>query len=291
VPGRDRLTVVEKKRITISEDRFRYPTKLGRKGPGEVRVFTFGDSVSMGWGVDDQSHYSALAENMLNAGECSGARFRVIAAGVNAYPNSLVAKRVSVVFDQGYEPDIVVLAYSFNTAFEGMADLTGAERTNFMKRVSLKRALRRSALYNFVIEDVLRNLVYYQIRTLFVPGTWQTGASIPNARDPAFQRRLEAVERLCQQRRARLVLLLLGSTNQKTELHPFQQQMLEFGRSRQLPVVNMIDALRGEDHSKLFMDHVHPNAQGHLRIASELANTVRRLVPECRVSGQAPSAP
>src|SRR4029077_3709586 len=53
------VTEVNHLPITISADHFRDPQTLGAKAPGDQRIFTFGDSVTMGWGVSDDQTYSA----------------------------------------------------------------------------------------------------------------------------------------------------------------------------------------------------------------------------------------
>jgi len=46
------------------------------------------------------------------------------------------------VLDDNYQPDAVVVAYSFNTGFERLPDLQGADRQKFLHRVELKSIAR-----------------------------------------------------------------------------------------------------------------------------------------------------
>jgi lysophospholipase L1-like esterase len=281
-PG-NTLTVVNHQHININGEGFRYPIDLGSKQPGEFRVFTFGDSVTMGWGVDDDHHYSAALEKTLNASGCSGTHFQVISAGVNAYPNSLVDERLKTVVESNLQPDMVVLAYSFNTGMENLAHLQGAQRQKILRGVKFKSLARRSAIYDFLIEDLLRNIAYYRFRELMIQGTWDTARQ--KADDPVeeFTANLQSAVDDSRAHHVPVVLLLLSSEDQATQLHPYQKAMIEFAQANHLPLVNMFEAWRTQDRRPLFMDHVHPSAVGHQQIADALAQTIRTMPSEIAV--------
>lgn len=281
-PG-NKLTVVNHQHININGEGFRYPVDLGPKQAGQFRVFTFGDSVTMGWGVDDEHHYSADLEKTLNGGGCPSTRFQVISAGVNAYPNSLVDERLKTVLESNLQPDMMVLAYSFNTGMENLAHLQGAQRQKILRGVAFKSLARRSAIYDFLVEDLLRNLAYYRFRELMIQGTWDTAKQ--KADDPVeeFTANLQSAVDESRAHHVPLVLLLLASENQTSQLHPYQKAMIEFAQNNHLPLVNMFEAWRTQDHHPLFMDHVHPSAMGHQQIADALAQTIRTLPSEIAV--------
>ena len=74
-----------------------------------------------------------------------------------------------------------------------------------------------------------------------------------------------------------LILLVLGSEGESAPEHPYQKAMLEFAQTRHVPIVNMIEVMRSQNQSAMFMDHVHPTASGHALIARQLASTLRGL--------------
>lgn len=272
-PG-NKLTVVNHQRISINGEGFRYPTDLGPKRAGQFRVFTFGDSVTMGWGVDDEHHYSAVLEKDLDA-SCPSTHFQVVSAGVDAYPNSLVSERLQTVLESNLQPDMLVLAYSFNTGMEHLAGLQGSQRQKILRAVRLKSLARRSAIYDFLIEDILRNLAYYRFRELMIQGTWNTAYQKPDDSTANFTAGLQAALADSRAHNVPLVFLLLASEGQTSKLHPYQQAMIDFARANQVPIVNMFETWRTENQPPLFMDHVHPSALGHAEIASALAQTIR----------------
>lgn len=282
VAGRT-ITVVNHLPITINDQGFRYPVDVKLKQPGEFRVIAFGDSSTQGWGVDDNSTYSAVLENMLNRTGCSRQHFEVIDAGVNAYPNALVAEKLKEVLqDNVVQPDIAIVAYSYNSNFEKLTKLQGQAREDFLRRVRIKGIVRRSAIYNFVVEGVLRRLVYYKLRHAIMAGTLSSQGGMEKLDMDYFNQGLEQSLELTRAHHVQLVLLMLGSKGQtmnEAELFPFQKAMLDFAEKEHVPMVNMIPVVSGKDQDAVFLDPVHPSITGHEFIADQLLHSVESLPP------------
>jgi len=277
MPGANKLTEMNHRPENINSQNFRYRETLSLQHPGVYRIFAFGDSTTMGWGVDDDSNYSSQLEKLLNSKGCAGLKAQVISAGVNAYPNALVQERMMKVVEDGYQPDAVVVAYSANTGFEGIPDLQGAEREKFLKKVELKSIARRSALYNFLIEDLLRGVAYYRFREVLMLGTWDSARSSPDLPVSHFLAHLEKAKAVADAHHVQMILLLLGSKGEPYPAHPYQAAMLEYARANNVPLVNIIDLMKNQNQDDVFLDHVHPTAAGHVLIAEELYNTVHTL--------------
>ena len=277
IPGEHKVTEVNHEPETISQQGFRYKETLSLQHPGVYRIFTFGDSVTMGWGVSNDSTYSAQLEKLLNSQACSGTKFQVISAGVNAYPQVLTVRRLQRVMEDGYRPDAVVLAFSFNTGFDQLADLQGAEKEQFLKKVEVKSIVRRSALYNFTVEGLLRNWVYYRLRGRIMLGTWDTAESLPNPPADHYIKELQAAKQAADEHHAQLIFLLMGTKGEFQATHSYQKAMAQFAKENNIPLVNMMDVVRNQNQDAVFMDHVHPTVAGHALIAEQLASTVRGL--------------
>lgn len=273
-PGTHRVTEMNHEAETINSQNFRYREVLSLDHPGIYRVFAFGDSTTMGWGVDDDSNYSSQLEKLLNAKGCSGLKFQVISAGVNAYPNALVEERAMKVIDDGFQPDAEVISYSANTGFEGIPDLQGKERETFLKKVELKSIARRSALYNFLIEDLLRGVAYYRFREVLMLGTWNSARSSPDLPAEHFLARLEKAKAEADQHHVQQIYLLVGSKGEPGPSHPYQAAMQEYGHANNVPVVDIIRLMKNQNYNDMFLDHVHPTPAGHTLIAEELFNTL-----------------
>lgn len=277
MPGSHKVTEVNHRPETISPQGFRYQQVLSLQHPGIYRIFSFGDSTTMGWGVADGANYSGQLEKLLNSQGCSGTMFQVVSAGVNAYPNALVEERMMKVVEDGYQPDAVIVAYSANTGFEGIPDLQGKARESFLMRVELKSIARRSAIYNFLIEYLLREYAYYRFRELLMLGTWDSARSSPDLPAAHFLGKLEKAKEVADGHHVQMILLLLGSKNESYPAHPYQQAMAEYARQNNIPLVNMIDVMRSQNQDQVFMDHVHPTELGHVMIAQQLLPAVRGL--------------
>jgi lysophospholipase L1-like esterase len=278
-PGRT-LTVVNHLPITINDQGFRYATNLTPKQGDQFRVIAFGDSSTQGWGVDDNSHYSAVMEKELNHGSCTREHFQVVSAGVNAYPNSLVAEKLKqVVEDDATRPDVAIVAYSYNSNFEKLTKLQGEDRQKFLRRVEWKSIARRSAIYNYLIEDLLRRFAYYRLRHLLLAGTLDTLKGMDDLDLNQFNQNLEQSLQLCKSHHVELVFLMLGSDGQTPEMtmHPFQKAMIEFAAKNNVRMVNMIPIISTKDQAAMFMDPAHPTVAGHQIIADELVRTVETL--------------
>jgi lysophospholipase L1-like esterase len=278
-PGRT-LTVVNHLPITINNQGFRYGQDLTPKRDDQFRVIAFGDSSTQGWGVDDDSHYSAVIEKTLNHGTCTREHFQVVSAGVNAYPNSLVAEKLKeVVENDATRPDVAIVAYSYNSNFEKLTQLQGADREKFLRRVEWKSIARRSAIYNFVIEDLLRKFAYYRLRHMLMAGTLDTLKGMDDLDVDQFNRNLQQSLDLCRSHHVQLVFLMLGSDGQTPEMpmHPFQKAMMDFAAKEHVPMVNMIPIISTKDQNAMFMDPAHPTVAGHQIIAGELVKTISTL--------------
>ena len=278
VPGRT-VTVDNHLPITINHQGLRYASELTTKPKNEFRVMAFGDSATQGWGVDDNSTYAAFLGQKLSQNSCPGEHFVSVSAGVNAYPNALVGEKLKEVEeDPTFQPDVVIRAYSFNSNFERLPKLQGAAREKFLRQVEFKSIIRRSAIYNFVIEDLLRRVVYYKMRHVLMAGTLDTLGGMDNLDVNAVNASLQNSLDETRAHHAQLVLLVLASKDQKDgDLHPFQKAMLDFAQANHVPVVNMIDVLKTNAPANFYMDPVHPTAVGHKIIADQLYNVIRGL--------------
>jgi lysophospholipase L1-like esterase len=277
-PGRT-LTVVNHLPITINHQGLRYAMELQPKQPDQFRIITFGDSFAQGWGVDDNSHFSAILEKKLNQGPCTKEHFQSISGGVNAYPNSLAAEKLKqVVEDETLRPDVAIFAYAENSNLEKLTQLQG-DRTRFLRRVEWKSIARRSAIYNFFIEDLLRKIAYYQLRHMVMAGTLDGDTGMNNLDMNQFNQNLTDSLRICRAHNVQMVFLMPGGEGEDTNtpLHPFQKAMFDFSAREHVPMVNMIPVMSPMNQSAMFMDQVHPTVAGNEVIADELFKTVETL--------------
>jgi lysophospholipase L1-like esterase len=279
IPNQHGVTEIDHRPETINAQGFRYQQALTPDHPGIYRIFAFGDSATMGWGVADDEVYAAQLEKRLNSRACpSGLKFQVVSAGVNAYPQALTVERMKEVVASEYRPDAVILAYSFNTGFEPLADLQGADRQKLLHRIELKSVARRIAIYNFLIEGLLRNLVYYRLRERLMLGTWDTAASAPDMPPAHYQKELQSAKDVADAHHVPLVMLMLGSWGEFDAVHPYQKVYMQFAHDNNIPILNEMAVLRGRNQAEMYgKDPVHPSAAGHALIAQGLTPLIEGL--------------
>lgn len=287
IPKADQVgvTVADRRPITINSQSLRYPETLSDE-PESLRVMTFGDSVTMGWAMSDTEHYTALLESRLRE-RLGDPKIQAVSAGVNAYALTTAVERFAQMAEEGPRFDIAVVAYCFNISHEDLAALRGEDRQRFLKKVRLKNLVRRSALYNLVIEDWLREAVYYRIRDRIVAGSWQVegetddggeeGARGWDGQLSRIERALERAGEIAEEHDIQLVLLLLGSQGQDEEVSEYQQAFKTYAESHSVPLVDMAAFNVGGDPDALFVDWVHPSRLGHERIADQLAIKIAEL--------------
>src|SRR5262245_28768345 len=108
-PNQDCFTKIDRKPVHINSRGTRGPEFQVPKPAKTLRVLSFGDSRTFGWGLTEAESYSGRLQTLLQERAGPGTNVEVINAGVNAwsYPQMHLYFR-----DHGlkFQPDVVVLA-------------------------------------------------------------------------------------------------------------------------------------------------------------------------------------
>ena len=99
--------------ISINSKGFRGKEFSEEKIPLTLRIFTLGDSCTLGVGVGNDETYASVLENTLNSNSHSPNKFEVINAGVAGY-TSLQGLRFLKTEIVKYKPDLVIVQFGFN---------------------------------------------------------------------------------------------------------------------------------------------------------------------------------
>lgn len=111
----DTSTAFGKFTITTNSLGFRGPEVSRVKPPGTYRIVVLGDSVTLGWGIDDEFTFCRRVERRLN--ERGGRRFEVLNTGHLAYDSMQEA----ALFERealDLQPDLVLLVFVTNDVVE-----------------------------------------------------------------------------------------------------------------------------------------------------------------------------
>ena len=113
VPGTSaRLMGVE---VRINSTGQRNTEILRLKPDGVYRIVMLGDSLTFGWGVEEEQTSSRRLERMLNSARSSAKRVSIVNAGVGNYNTKMQAAWLVAEGDI-YEPDMIILNYFINDA-------------------------------------------------------------------------------------------------------------------------------------------------------------------------------
>jgi lysophospholipase L1-like esterase len=261
-----------------------------RGGPvqskGRHIVLCLGDSVTYGYGVDDQHTYPEELQKALDR-KYPG-RFLVLNGGVDGYPVAFMRMRFRDLWDRGIHPDVVVVGYSFNEGGALPQYLAGDEQTKerFAARVQMKNRVRTIALYNLIVENWAR-ASYNRMKKYMVPGTNNRTLS-PEEVQTRYRKSLQESYDDFRSRHVRPVFALFagydGRTGQYDTLGPFQVKFREFAESHAIPLLPSKQVLMsGESETtvrKYFQDQCHMKEIGTQKFSQGLADLLSTLLPE-----------
>ena len=245
-------------------------------------VLCLGDSITYGYGVDDYHTYPALLEDALSR-RYKG-QFSVLNAGVNAYPMSFMRQKFLNLWAQGIQPDIAIIGYSMNEGWLGnLVEADESTKRKFARAVWLKNHLRRSALYNIVVENWAR-AHYDSLKSKLVPGTNSVRLSGGDS-ESRYERALDEFLSDLRVRNVRPIFLLFcsydGTHRTYDSAGPLQQRFATFAEHHGIPLLRTdktLGAAGGGDLSRFFIDQCHMNGLGTAAVALRLSDVLPSLV-------------
>jgi lysophospholipase L1-like esterase len=255
-------------------------------------VLSLGDSITYGYGVDDRHTYPALLEDALSRSQ--NGQFTILNAGVNAYPMSLIRQKFLYLWARGIHPDIAIIGYSMNEGWLGnLVEAEEKTKRQFERRVWFKNFLRRSALYNVVVENWAR-AYYDSLKSKLVPGT-NSVAELAGDSKSRYERVLDDLLRDLRIRNVTPVFLLFCSYNGAHRTYdstgPLQQQFAAFAEHHRIPLMRTDEILRAAadrgDLGGFFIDQVHMNGLGTSAVAIRLSQVLPSVLsPDLRPTSQ-----
>jgi lysophospholipase L1-like esterase len=232
------------------------------KPPGTYRIVMLGDSTCFGWGVPLDQTVAKILERNLNATSLPPyMHFEVLNAGVGNY-NTVQEVAHYQSYDRSFHPDLVILEYFINDA-----EPVPSEQHAWL--------LGRSYLVAFTISRLDTLLQFAGLR----PRWDEYYASLYGRRQPGFRaanRALAKLALLTRANHAELVVAMLPELHQINDDYPFlreQQKIQEVLEAMHVPVINLIDGLRGQGpESSLWVtpEDPHPNGKANQLIAAQI---------------------
>jgi lysophospholipase L1-like esterase len=251
-----------------------------RGGPVDVQgkkvILCLGDSVTFGYGVNDDHTYPVELQKELDRQHPG--EYAVLNGGVDAYPVPFEREKFLYLWNRGIHPDLVIVGYSFNEGGIGRV-VRGDEKTKeiFASRVRFKNKIRSIALYNLVVENWAR-ASYNRMKKYMVPGTnFRTLSQDDLER---YQQSLKDLDNDLSARGVHRLYLLFTGLDGRTMKYgtkgPFQLKFREFAEKEGVPLAVSDTAFppdqvaSGNIH-QYFIDQCHMNNNGTEAVARKLA--------------------
>lgn len=236
--------------------------------PSGWRAWCLGDSITYGYGVDDEDTYEARLQGILRA-EHPSRKVEVLNGGCPGW-SSFQAIELTKSLGDSFRPDLYILAFVYaDPAFEDVADADRVDANPLVRWAKL--GLNRSELYMYLRQRVMRRTnprgltpVDYRLATPRIP--------------------LEDYERNLawftdRARRSGGHVIFMNLAKRDPDPHEAYATYREVARKAMESTGNAwidVDALFREqpDPPALFSDRIHPNAQGFALMAEALARTL-----------------
>jgi lysophospholipase L1-like esterase len=241
---------------------FRGPLVTSEKDPQSLRVFTLGDSNTLGWADAEGANWPQYLQELLR-GVVDGAS--VINAGVWGYTSYQGVSRFKEVLD--YNPDIILVSFGSNDAHRvAVSDQEFADRP--IRKIDLDRTLIRFKLGQLLLAtmDRFSGREYTELKPR---------VSLPNYRknltwivDEATKRNIDVVF---------LTRPYIGGINNelwwKNFAHEYNQATVEVAEQHNVTLVDIFSFFKNK--AELFADESHFNEQGHRDAAQILFEAIR----------------
>ncbi|HKD02998.1 MAG TPA: GDSL-type esterase/lipase family protein [Terriglobales bacterium] len=258
-----------------------------------IKILALGDSITYGYGVDDDHTYPARLQMDLDS-RFPG-QYTVLNGGVDAYPISFEHQKFLYLWQKGVHPEIVIVGYSFNEG--GLGHLMGSDartKDQFAARVRFKNAVRSIALYNLVVENWARR-DYDKMKKYMVPGTNFTTLSQEDV-NVVYTRQLDDFAADLRAHGVKPVFLLFCGYDRRTgnydDSGPFQKLFSDYARKNGIPLVRSKEALlKGEqpdaDLRPYFQDPSHMKPPGTQKVADMLTDSLPGVLQQAQVTTEA----
>ena len=247
------------------------------KQPGARRVLVVGDSYTWGYAVAEEEAYPQAAERLLK--ERGYSQIDVINGGVPDY-NSRQERKLLEQLMPVYEPDAVFLAYVVNdaepsTAMPATPDEVYRHSTSWFL-TELAERLNRRLFRRRVLPSAKDN----------AGSNYLDGFDEGSVKWRDSKEALREMRDLCAAAGIPFTILVMPDFTQDFDdryaFRKIHDAVASWGRELGIPVFNLLNTFRGQDHQALWVPwDGHPNAEAHRRIAEFL---VARVLEDRRMA-------
>ena len=250
------------------------------KETGTYRILCLGNSVTFGYGTENDKTYVRVLETLLRERR-PGPKFETINAGIGGFSTLqewLFLKNIGVAFD----PDLVTVAFVLNDVLDMSTAQKRIDRAKRQKGVKESAEANEASFYGR-----FRRTAMYHLFTLLMAHykKWEEARNVKNL--VAVQYPSEEIERNWEQVQThlseitdlaakngfRVLLVVLPFRFQIEEDDPIripQDRLIDLGNQIGMPVLDLLPVFRENRDSDLFLDTNHPTETGHRLVAEEI---------------------
>ncbi len=263
--------------VTCGEGKFEYKlstNSLGfrsgeisiQKPKGEYRILILGDSATFGWPLNDRENYPYFLEKILRL-KYPHKNIRVINAAVPGYTTF---QGVQFLKEKGWSlsPNLIIVAFNNDITFDFVKDSQKLPKG----KPSLLKELHKSYLYQFLKEKI------YKVRI--------------NPEDDITVTPNKGVRRVSREEEKLLYQYILNTAKKRKvpvivlslPVEESFQNFPEFIKYRQIMemethkeggfFLDLLSVWNQQNTENLFIDVMHPNIEGHKKIAREIAEFI-----------------
>jgi lysophospholipase L1-like esterase len=253
-------------RVTTDGAGFRDEEIPVEKRPGSTRIMMLGDSVLFGWGVNQDE---TVSTRLKQAWRQAGHDIDVINGGVGNY-NTIMEVEFFLTRGYRFKPDVVVLNYFINDA-----EPIPRYDYSFIERVSAAWVYYGSRL------DIVERELNLGRQT-----DWRSYYSglYDDAHNPGGWRNVELwIRKLASYCRDNGIKLLIVNYPELRVLDPYpfpevQHRLAALAADLELPYLDLLDPLRGEEPASLWVTppDPHPNGHAHALFARAIRAWIER---------------
>lgn len=297
--------------VRINAQGFRGPD-LERKRPNDYRILSLGESSTFGAGVGNDATYSALLENNLNQQIAEPKNVQVLNCGVSAY-SSYQGIKFFELYGQDLQPDMVMLYFEINDYMPSTLRNQGLNETNaYLTDAQYHNSKTKNLARNIISSSKFLTFLHYryaaykikkmggdQLKNPFVDigiqnpilnigrlAVEKEGKMVHSSlNEYNLGRRVNENERLANLegflamcRRMDIPLVIIHPAYLNTKLH--QCVLTDFCSANNVPVFEAYHSLHPDPNTRhaMFFDNMHPNHEGHQRLAQDLSKFIIPLV-------------
>ena len=262
---------------------------------GSFRILVAGDSVTMGWAVEEELAYPRVLERLLEESDESGRRYEVINLGIAGVNAAFATSRI-LRLAEFYHPQLVIYGFTLND-IEGPAyrKLPRKDRKALSQK-TWRRALRFNDSPSYLLRELWPRWIMVLEWDVFHPSEAERIApQVAEWRENYFENPeawadfTAALDEHAAGARSRGICGHVFIHTHLMELIPghlndaIYERVAEAARERGLTVTESFPHLVGRSSEALWVNafDIHPNADAHAILAQALFEGLRVLPAEC----------